>query len=61
MIIEDERNACADSENWREALAPEIEMVVDETTRFQEFLTWHKQIKDKEAHIALHNTLIEHL
>ena len=41
--------------------APEVEMVVDETTRFQEFLTRHKQIKDKETHIALRNALIEHL
>ena len=36
-------------------------MVVDGTTRFQEFLARHKQIKDKEAHIALRNALIEHL
>ncbi|XVF26613.1 hypothetical protein REPUB_Repub14bG0033500 [Reevesia pubescens] len=36
-------------------------MVVDETTRFQEFLAWHRQIKDKEVHIALRTTLIEYL
>ena len=61
IIIEDERNACADIENWREAPAPEVEMVVYETTRFQELLARHRQIKDKEAHIALRNALIEHL
>ena len=61
MIIEDERDADADIENWREAPALEVEMVVDGTTRFQEFLARHKQIKDKEAHIALRNALIEHL
>ncbi|KAL5756358.1 hypothetical protein ACOSQ2_021104 [Xanthoceras sorbifolium] len=33
MIIEDERNVNADIENWREALIPEVETVVDETTR----------------------------
>ena len=55
MIIEDEHDAHADIENWREAPVPEVEMVVDGTTRFQEFLVRHKQIKDKEAHIALRN------
>ena len=61
MIIKDERDAHADIENWREALAPEVEMVVNETTRFQEFLARHRQIKDKEAHIALCNALIKYL
>ena len=32
----------------------------DENTRFQQFLVWHRQIKDKDAHIALRNTLIDH-
>ena len=61
MIIEDERDAHADIQNLREAPAPEVEMVVDKTTRFQEFLARHRQIKDKEAHIALRNALIEYL
>ncbi|KAL5748184.1 hypothetical protein ACOSQ2_025481 [Xanthoceras sorbifolium] len=61
MIIEDERNVNADIENWREAPIPEVETVVDETTRFQQFLAQHRQIKDKEAHLALRNVLIEHL
>ncbi|KAL5856149.1 hypothetical protein ACOSQ3_005983 [Xanthoceras sorbifolium] len=57
----DERNVNADIENWREAPIPEVETVVDETTRFQQFLAQHRQIKDKEAHLALRNVLIEHL
>ncbi|KAL5811204.1 hypothetical protein ACOSQ4_027772 [Xanthoceras sorbifolium] len=61
MIIEDERNVNADIENWREAPIPEVETVVDETTRFQQFLAQYRQIKDKEAHLALRNVLIEHL
>ena len=61
MIIEDERDAHADIENWREAPAFEVEMVVDETIRFQELFAQHRQIKDKESHITLRNALIEHL
>ena len=61
MIIEDERDEHVDIENWKEAPTPEVEMVRDETIRFQEFLARHKQIKDKEAHYALRNALIEHL
>ena len=61
MIIEDERDVHADISNWREASTLEVDILVDETTRFQQFLVWHKQIKDKEAHLALHNTLIEYL
>ncbi|OMO51847.1 Harbinger transposase-derived protein, plant [Corchorus capsularis] len=61
MIIEDERDLNADIGICMEALAPKVEMVRDETTGFQEFLARHKQIKNKEAHFALHNALIEHL
>ena len=61
MIIEDERDAHADMENCAEAPAPEVEMVQDETIRFQEFLARYKKIKDKEAHYALRNALIEHI
>ncbi|OMO63874.1 Harbinger transposase-derived protein, plant [Corchorus olitorius] len=61
MIVEDERDLDADIGNWREAPTPEVEMVIDETTRFREFLARHQQIKDKEPHFALRNALIEHL
>ncbi|ESR60790.1 nuclease [Citrus sinensis] len=53
MIIKDERDVNATINDWMQALIPTIDMRVDENTRFQEFLTRHKQIKDKEAHIAL--------
>ncbi|KAK3198701.1 hypothetical protein Dsin_022116 [Dipteronia sinensis] len=36
-----------------EASTPEVEMVVDENTRFQEFLARYTQIKDIGAYIAL--------
>ena len=61
MIIEDERNVDAAIEDWIEAPIPEVEIVVDENTRFQKFLARHRQIKAREAHIALRNTLIDHL
>ncbi|KAK3230275.1 hypothetical protein Dsin_002156 [Dipteronia sinensis] len=47
MIIEDERDVDAAIEDHMEALTPEVEMMVDENTRFQEFLTQHRKIKDK--------------
>ena len=39
MIIEDERDVDATIEDHTEAPTPEVEMVLDENTRFQEFLT----------------------
>ncbi|XP_019173404.1 PREDICTED: uncharacterized protein LOC109168980 [Ipomoea nil] len=61
MIIEDERDEQADIQGWNEALAPEVDIARDENIIFQEFLARHRQIKDKEAHYALRNALIEHL
>ena len=45
----------------REAPTPEVERIVDETTRFNQFIARHAQIKDRDAHIALRNALIDHL
>ncbi|KAK2656480.1 hypothetical protein Ddye_009532 [Dipteronia dyeriana] len=61
MIIEDERDVDATIEDHMEAPTPQVGRVIDENTRFQEFLTRHRQIKDKEAHITLRNALIDHL
>ncbi|XP_075475817.1 uncharacterized protein LOC142512858 [Primulina tabacum] len=61
MIIEDERDLSAPIEDMREASTPDVEMVVDENIRFQEFLARYKRIKDKDAHYALRNALIDHL
>ena len=61
MIIEDKRDLDAPIEDVMEASTPEVQMVVDENTRFQQFLTRHRQIKHKDAQIALRNALIEHL
>ncbi|XP_019157751.1 PREDICTED: uncharacterized protein LOC109154407 [Ipomoea nil] len=61
MIIEDERDEQADIQRWREAPAIEVDLRRDEATLFQEFLARHRQIKDREAHYALRNALIEHL
>ena len=40
---------------------PKVYMIVDKIEQFQWFLDHHKQIKDKKAHYALRNALIEHL
>ena len=61
MIIEDERDLNAPIEEAIDAPTPAVEMVVDEHTRFQDFLSRHRAIRDKDAHIALRNALIEHL
>ncbi|XP_073136949.1 uncharacterized protein [Henckelia pumila] len=61
MIIEDERDEQMSITNYREAPIPEVEMVHDEHVRFQEFIARHRQIKDKSAHYALRDALIDHL
>ena len=61
MIIEDEHNVDVALKDYMEVQTPEVEMVVDENTWFQEFLHWHRKIKDEEAYIALQNALIDHL
>ena len=61
MIIEDERDVDAPIEDHTEAPPPEVEMVLDENTRFQEFLTRHRRIRDNEAHEVLRQALINHL
>ncbi|XP_075499908.1 uncharacterized protein LOC142538477 [Primulina tabacum] len=61
MIIEDERDLSAPIEDMREAPTPDVEMIIDENIRFQEFLAQYKRIKDKDAHYALRNALIDHL
>ena len=61
MIVEDEHDIHAPTVDGREALAPEVEMAVDENARFENFLERFKKIKDKDAHIAFRNALIEHL
>ena len=44
-----------------EAPPPDVERAVDENSRSQEFLARHRQIKDKKAHNALRDALIDHL
>ena len=61
MIIEDERDLHAPIEVEREVPVPEVDMVVDDNIRFQEFLGRYRKIKDKEAHFSLRNALIDHL
>ena len=36
-------------------------MVVNENIRFHQFITHNRQIKDKDAHTALCNVLVDHL
>ncbi|XP_019166679.1 PREDICTED: uncharacterized protein LOC109162433 [Ipomoea nil] len=61
MIIEDERDEQAVIQVWKEASTLEVDIARDENIIFKEFLARHSQIKDKEAHYALCNALIEHL
>ena len=61
MIIEDERDLYAPIQDVREVPSLDVEMIVDENTRFHQFITRYRQIRDKNAHIALHNALIDHL
>ena len=61
MIIEDERDINASIEERVEVPIPDVQMVADDNARFQEFLSRHRKIKDKEAHIELRNALIENL
>ena len=61
MIIEDERDVDVPIMNHMETPILQVESVVDENIKFQEFLERHKQIKDKDDHIALRNALIEYL
>ncbi|XP_020263037.1 putative nuclease HARBI1 [Asparagus officinalis] len=61
MIIEDERDLYAPIQEVREAPTPEVDMVADETIRFGQFIARYGKIKDKDAHIALRNALIDHL
>ena len=62
MIIEDERDLSAPIEERLEVPDPEVETIpIDESVQFQEFLSRHRKIKNKEAHIALRDALIEHL
>ena len=61
MIVEDERDLNAPIIEARETPPPTVEIIEDEDNRFQQFIARHRQIKDKEAHFALRNALIEHL
>ena len=61
MIIGDERDLEASIVHVREAPTPIVEMVVDESMRFQEFFYQFKKIRDRDAHHALRDALIEYL
>ncbi|KAF8389085.1 hypothetical protein HHK36_025770 [Tetracentron sinense] len=61
MIVEDECNDYENVVDSNPTPIPNVDMVDGETERFQQFLARHRQIKNKEAHYALQNSLIEHL
>ncbi|KAK2649664.1 hypothetical protein Ddye_017153 [Dipteronia dyeriana] len=61
MIIADERDVDVSIEDHMEAPTPEVEMMLYENTRFQQFLTQYREIRDKDVRIALRNALINHL
>lgn len=62
MIIEDERDISAPIREFVEAPIPEVDMNIgDEDAHFQDFLARHRKIKDRDAHFALREALIDHL
>lgn len=61
MIIEDECYLNAPVQYRIEVPTPKVELVEDENHRFRLFLARYRLIKYKETHIALQNTLINHL
>ncbi|XP_047335771.1 uncharacterized protein LOC124939333 [Impatiens glandulifera] len=52
MIVEDERDLTAPIQIETETLSPEVEMVIDENTRFQDFISRYGKIRNREAHIS---------
>ncbi|KAF8388228.1 hypothetical protein HHK36_026894 [Tetracentron sinense] len=61
MIVEDECDGYGNVVDFNPTLIPNVDMVICETEQFQLFLAQHWQIKNKEAHYALRNSLIKHL
>ena len=61
MIIEDEYDTHMSIVDLNVMSVSEVDMIVDKTEQFQRFLARHKRIKEKKAHYALRNALIEHL
>ncbi|XP_057796931.1 uncharacterized protein LOC131012963 [Salvia miltiorrhiza] len=61
MIIEDERDLSAPIQEMREVPTPDVETVPNEARQFQEFLARYRSIKDKSAHLALRDALVDHL
>ncbi|XP_042455767.1 uncharacterized protein LOC122040495 [Zingiber officinale] len=62
MIIEDERDMNTSIvEQGEVSSAADVDIAIDDNTRFQEFLARHEGIKNKNAQFDLRNALIEHL
>ena len=61
MIIEDERDLTAPIEQVIETPPAEVERMVDEDARFQQFVGRYRRIRDKDAHFALRNAIINHM
>ncbi|RYE23073.1 MAG: hypothetical protein EOP45_07320 [Sphingobacteriaceae bacterium] len=61
MIIEDERDLNVPIEVNIETPPLGVELAENDDTRFHEFFSRYRQIRDKDAHITLRNALIDHL
>ncbi|KAL8112937.1 hypothetical protein AgCh_020306 [Apium graveolens] len=62
MIVEYERDLSAPVQEQFEVPNPEVERdQIDDDACFQQFLGRYRKIRNKEAHIALRDALIEHL
>lgn len=51
----------AQTENSMEAPTQGVKLVANENTRFQEFVAWHRQIKNVDVHFALQDALLDHV
>ncbi|XP_074352509.1 uncharacterized protein LOC141691642 [Apium graveolens] len=61
MIVEDERDLSAPIQEQFKVPNPEVERDQIDDARFQQFLGRYRKIRNKEAHIALRDALIEYL
>lgn len=59
IIIEDDLSGPIQAA--REVPTPEVEMVTNANSRFEDFIARYKKNLDKDAHYALRDALIEHL
>ena len=61
MVIEDEGDLGALIAPVNKLPTIQVKLAVDEDARFQQFFRRYRQIRDRDAHLALRNDLIDHM